>query len=333
MTSAAFDCSHSARYGSAVRVQAYAEGISVRAIVGTHVVLFGFDAPKERVRDLMGFALRRTDVGTGRSVELDNFLLFKANDNGHESDHSSFQNPFQEFVWGDYTLQPDRAYRYEVVADVRQAARARAKSERARLKCARSRRAPACTALFFNRGVAGSQAYSRRFTQPGQTKPPAPSDGRREGLRMAVARASGGAGGFHRAEARGKHYGLRAAVYEFHVWSGTAGVREGCRVGGLYGQWNVGHIVREQTVAQRYLNFWSELVGDPAPAAARAWDGTATPVPSELPNVGVTSIFSPRRGLQALKWYARRMEKSDGSVFLTAAFGVNKELTAIFEQP
>jgi phosphatidylserine/phosphatidylglycerophosphate/cardiolipin synthase-like enzyme len=43
-------------------------------------------------------------------------------------------------------------------------------------------------------------------------------------------------------------------------------------------------------------------------------------------------MFSPRRGLSALEWYAERMDEARGSVFLTAAFGVSAPIRAVFEK-
>jgi hypothetical protein len=56
----------------------------------------------------MGFAIKKTDAASGCSAFLGNFLLFKVNDWGRNPNYSSCQNPFQEFVWGDYTLGPER---------------------------------------------------------------------------------------------------------------------------------------------------------------------------------------------------------------------------------
>jgi len=44
-----------------LRAVGYGNGLSVHAIAGTHVVLFGFDVPPGQVTDLMGFAITRTE--------------------------------------------------------------------------------------------------------------------------------------------------------------------------------------------------------------------------------------------------------------------------------
>jgi phosphatidylserine/phosphatidylglycerophosphate/cardiolipin synthase-like enzyme len=383
-----------------MKVQAYQDGLSVQAIAGTHVVLFGFDVPKPNVTELMGFAIRKTDKASPASGEfLPNFLLFEVNDKGATPDHSSYENPFQEFVWGDYTLSPAHEYRYEVTARYGVPG-ALYDGPSVSFDVTTESESNGAHAVFFNRGVAASQRYAEKFHNqaPQEAGPDAYawlSRGLAEAMTAFIGRASG------------PGYGLRAAVYEFtwepilkafadalasgadvqivydavdnstkkekraeprdgndlaiahvhlanceprtrtkiahnkfivlldndkpiEVWTGSTNITEGA----LYGQWNVGHIVRDRTVAQKYLDFWNELHTDPPYAVVRPWDAQATPVPVNLwdkPSNGVNEVFSPRSGLGALNWYATLMDGAQSSVFLTAAFGVSKELTAIFE--
>ena len=126
---------------------------------------------------------------------------------------------------------------------------------------------------------------------------------------------------------------LRNGVPE-QVWTGSTNISEG----GLYGQSNVGHLVRDGDVAASYLEYWKQLFDDPDRDDLRSFDATNTPVPTklELPPEGITTVFSPRptKGVpDALKWYAKRMAESTGAVFLTAAFGVSGDLAAVFKTP
>lgn len=391
-----------------MRAQATNGGLSVHAIAGTHVVLFGFDLPKEQTKDLLGFALRRTDKSraNAKPFYLDNFLLFQANDVGATPDHSSLLNPFQEFVWGDYTLHPDSEYDYEVSARYGQP-EALTTGASVTVSVKTESELGDTQDVFFNRGVAGSQAYAKRFTPPGKDTPLPPdkagaaayeflSRGLAEGMRDFIG------------QAQGAGYGLRAAVYEFTcgamltafadaaatgadvqivydavlnaskktkkkkkntprddnikaieaagiaafctqrtntkiahnkfivllkdgkpqaVWTGSTNFTEGA----LYGQWNVGHVVRDKKVAKRYLDLWNELQSDPKPPVTKQWNNQETPLPN-APS-GVDLVFSPRPDLGALNWYATLMDDAVDSVFLTGAFGVSKELTAIFAEP
>ena len=53
------------------------------------------------------------------------------------------------------------------------------------------------------------------------------------------------------------------------VWTGSTNFTEG----GIYGQWNVGHVVRDSAVATRYLELFGELKKDEAPKATRDLHG------------------------------------------------------------
>jgi hypothetical protein len=370
-------------------------------------VLFGFDLPKAQTKDLIGFALKRKDVTAGKPARyLDNFLLLETNDHGQTPDHSSHLNPFQEFVWGDYTAVPGHEYEYAVEARYGPAG-ALTTDAAVTVKITTESESGGDQQVFFNRGVAGSQAYSRRFTPPGADAPLAPKQAGAEAWKF-LSRGLAEAMDAFIGQAAGSHFALRAAVYEFTcgrvlrafgaaeatgadvkivydsvhnatkknpkdtpreandaaidaagiralctprtktkiahdkfivllendepvaVWTGSTNLTEG----GIYGQWNVGHVVRDKKVAQHYLAFWEELVKDEAGTATKVFTAAETALPTgDKPPKGVSLVFSPRRGLAALNWYAKLMDDAQGAVFLTAAFGVSKELTAIFEKP
>ncbi|HEV7640171.1 MAG TPA: phospholipase D-like domain-containing protein [Gaiellaceae bacterium] len=388
-----------------MRAQAAAGGLSVQAIAGTHVVLFGFNLPKNKTKNLLGFALRRTDKSrpNAQPFYLDNFLLLKANDKGEKPDHSSANNPFQAFLWGDYTLAPGKEYEYLVEARYGTPGALRTGAS-VMLSVTTESETGDTQDVFFDRGVAGSQAYARRFTPPGKRNPLPPDQAGPDAWRF-LSRGLAEAMQAFIAQANGPALALRAAVYEFTdpatlqafadaaamgadvkivydaVRNGTpkrpkdtpredndkaidaAGIRALCQErihtkiahnkfivllengvpesvwtgstnlteGGLYGQWNVGHIVRDRAVAKRYFEFWQELAKDQQPSATRQWNEAETPLPP-APS-GMDLVFSPRGDLGALNWYASLMDNATTSVFLTAAFGVSKELTAIFAQP
>ena len=106
-----------------MRVIAGDPAFSVRAIAGTHVVLFGFDVDEATRAQLLGFAIHRTDLDTEESGWLPNFLQFQANDRPGGS-RLSRDNPVQAFLWGDYSLTPGRRLRYRIPRPPRGARRA-----------------------------------------------------------------------------------------------------------------------------------------------------------------------------------------------------------------
>jgi phosphatidylserine/phosphatidylglycerophosphate/cardiolipin synthase-like enzyme len=380
------------RYDGRVRVRKTQGALTVHAIVGTRVALFGMDLPKDAIEGLMGFSIRRTNHDTNDSFYLQNALLFAANDKGRKSNHSSLQNPFQEFLWGDYTLRPEHSYTYRVIARYGTPGNLRS-GDVVDLEVTTESEDDDVHAVFFNRGAAGSQAYAWRFAnrRPDDVGPVAfewLSRGLEEGLTTFIRQADGQA------------KGLRAAVYEFtheplvaefaaaaargadvaivydhvknktnypakqnaaviaaaeltdratqrtqtkiahnkfvvlledgtptQVWTGSTNFTKGA----LYGQSNVGHVIRDPAVAAQYLDYWTSLRSDPDRDDARARNDTQTPTPpGDPPPSATVSLFSPRKGLSALEWYASRMDGARESVFLTAAFGVSKQLGEVF---
>jgi phosphatidylserine/phosphatidylglycerophosphate/cardiolipin synthase-like enzyme len=116
------------------------------------------------------------------------------------------------------------------------------------------------------------------------------------------------------------------------VWTGSTNYTEG----GIFGQSNVGHIIRDAEVAQKYYDYWQKLSTDPKPKSTkkeppdtgiRNWtvihqpDLTGPPAPNSI-----TTIFSPRLSKAMLDWYADRLDKAKNSVFFTAAFSVANEI-------
>ena len=119
------------------------------------------------------------------------------------------------------------------------------------------------------------------------------------------------------------------------VWTGSTNFT----AGGLFGQSNVGHIVRDEGVAQKYLAYWEQLAADP-PRRAKAgvagladWTAAATPDLAGPPPAGsITPIFSPRPDTTMLQWYADRLA-AGRAIFFTAAFSVADEIFAKVTQP
>jgi phosphatidylserine/phosphatidylglycerophosphate/cardiolipin synthase-like enzyme len=113
------------------------------------------------------------------------------------------------------------------------------------------------------------------------------------------------------------------------VWTGSTNYT----AGGIYGQSNVGHIVRDHEVAEKYYDYWQKLAEDPELKEFRPWNKEHTSVSGDAPPPNsITPIFSPRPTINALEWYADRMDKAKITVNFTAAFGVNKRLVSVFQE-
>ncbi len=126
-----------------------------------------------------------------------------------------------------------------------------------------------------------------------------------------------------------------AAVAPAEVWTGSTNLS----LGGIHGQTNVGHWVRNAAVAAAYRNYWELVQGDPGTAkgdtrteanAKRKQYREAvialSAVPARWQDVakGSTTIFSPRPGSQVLDMYVAMVDEADKVACITLAFGINK---------
>jgi phosphatidylserine/phosphatidylglycerophosphate/cardiolipin synthase-like enzyme len=115
------------------------------------------------------------------------------------------------------------------------------------------------------------------------------------------------------------HDGVPAAV-----WTGSTNITWG----GLFGQSNVGHLIRDTDVAARFLDYWTRLSADPAYAKIRPANDAASPTPGTPPKPGINTVFSPRSTLDMIDWYAASAAGARKSFFMTAAFGVHDKIAA-----
>ena len=380
-----------------MRKKAKSGPLSIHAIAGTYVVLLGIDMEEEASRGVLGFAIERTDHTEDERYWLKGLKTFEETDPGVPGLLvSTLEHPFQSFLWGDYTAKTRHSYTYRVVA-MRGKPKKLEQGEEVEIRVETEDDAVGTHAIYFNRGVAGSQAYARKF----HNKPPDKvadreawkwlSRGLEEALLDFISQADG------------ERYALRGALYEFQylpvleafrdahrrgadvkivfdakptadspneknraaiaearikgltlpreanpsfiahnkfvvlledgqprqVWTGSTNITDG----GIFGHSNVGHLVRDEAVAAKYLSYWEELSGNPEARNLRPLVEEATPVPDGAPEPDRTTVvFSPRSSLEALEWYAARMDAAESAVFLTAAFGISEPIEQVFEE-
>ncbi|HYN00067.1 MAG TPA: phospholipase D-like domain-containing protein, partial [Aestuariivirgaceae bacterium] len=360
-------------------------GLKVHALAGSYVVLLGFDMPQADCDGLLGFSIHRVDHTENEAGFLTGMKAFAETDPGLPagSQYSTREHPIQSFQWADYTAKPGHDYTYtitalkgrptDLVAFAETAVRVRTESPEADTQD-----------VYFNRGVAGSQAYVRRFGNLAPDKVP---------NRQAFVWLSRGLNealeDFVRSSDPQRH-GLRIAAYEFHyepflavlkealdrgvdvqivydarkdppgeqnraavaaagledvctertrvsaishnkfiiklengqpksVWTGGTNFSEG----GIYGHSNVAHVVEEEAVAEKFLEYWTKLAEDPEMKAMRAAVEAISPLPPNPPPKGTSVIFSPRSSLDALNWYGELAMSAKEGLFMTFAFGMN----------
>jgi phosphatidylserine/phosphatidylglycerophosphate/cardiolipin synthase-like enzyme len=364
--------------------------ISLHAIAGSHVVLLGMNMAKSSAAGLLGFAIERTDHTEDERYWLKGFKTFPLPEIDIQPGElvSTLEAPIQSFLWGDFTAKPNHDYTYRIVA-MRGKPKKLKQTDKVDVRIQTEDEDTGTHAVWFNRGVAGSQAYARRYhnKHPKDVANRAAWKWLSRGLEEAMLAFI--------AKAKSNQYGLRAAVYEFRyapvlnalnaarkagadvqivfdakknsqnfprqdnldsiaktaitelvkpreknpsyiahnkfivllkkgrpieVWTGSTNISEG----GIFGQSNVGHLVRDPEVARKYYEYWQELSKDPEARNLRLFTRTATPVPARLSPRGTTMLFSPQSKGDALNWYAQRVADGKKAICFTLAFGVNQ---------
>jgi phosphatidylserine/phosphatidylglycerophosphate/cardiolipin synthase-like enzyme len=106
------------------------------------------------------------------------------------------------------------------------------------------------------------------------------------------------------------------------VWTGSTNITWG----GLFGQSNVGHLIRDAKTAAGYLDYYQRLVADPDYKVIRPANVAASASPATPPRSGAHSVFSPRTSLDMIDWYAGQAARAKKSFFMTAAFGVHDKI-------
>ncbi len=391
--------------------------LAVRVIGGLHVAtlawdfLVGQDAKRE---GLLGFAIERSELKQGTVIEryfLRGIKRFKTKDEGLApgTPVPTSEHPIQSFQWGDYTAKPGITYSYKVVPvygkpkliELEDASATTVEITTEAEQGWSSEDGKATHDIYFNRGVAGSQAYALKFgkTKPDETEPDSDqmkwlSRGLFEALKAFIARASGD---------DASDYKLRAMLYEFHylpvgqafnaarkagadvairyeaqsyvddnedmiakagikgickpqksragirhnkfivlvhkgmpvaVWTGSTNIS----AGGIFGHSNVGHIIWDNGLAQRYLDYW-QLLADPDVSRGPLVDANLavepTPAPESAPPANrMLTLFCPRDApntLETLHWYADLMGSAQRILCMTFAFNLDKVFSDVLE--
>ncbi len=112
------------------------------------------------------------------------------------------------------------------------------------------------------------------------------------------------------------------------VWTGSTNLTEN----GIFGHSNCGHLIEDADVAAAYLAYWNELKGNPDSDDEKAWMAQNNPSPPDPWDDDTTVVFSPRRGLKVLEWYAEIAGSPQKPLLMTFAFGMHKAFQRVYEQ-
>lgn len=376
--------------------------ISVHAIAGNHVVTLGFDATDAAMNGLLGFAIQRTSQQDDETYWLRGYKPFKEIYPQPKPGvfYSSFEHPIQTFIWGDYTVEPGKTYTYKVVP-VYGKPKKLVYGDAVEVEITAETLEDDQHEIYFNRGVAASQAYAIKF---GDKKPhQLPKEEQPEaykwlsrGLFEAIIRFI--------EQATDNSYKIRAALYEldyppvmealkkaqnrgvdvkiiyhdkedsqahdnetvlfnagftlddrettfartksggiFHnkfflliknnkpaqVFTGSTNISEG----GIFGHSNLGHCIKNEAIARKYLQYWEALKTDPSQDEL---DDTVEAIQGNIDAdsipPGVSVIFSPRLDDTMLDVYVKAFGNARTLANLTLPFNIDKRFMAELER-
>jgi phosphatidylserine/phosphatidylglycerophosphate/cardiolipin synthase-like enzyme len=395
-------------------------GFQVFAVSGINTVSFGVSATAAAKKGLLGFAVERVDPLEKQRYFMPGFKVFASviPNPTEDTRPSTFDHPVQSFVWDDFTAKPGRHYEY-LFYPLRGTPRNLDRSQKpVSIEVQAEELFSTQTHdVFFNRGVASSQAYTAKFGRTRVDKLPqllqqqardwlsrdldeallrfirnakkgdgllccfyefrylpvaqeiaaAISRGVEVGLILdaKVNESTDSKGVFHESFPREDNLRMLAQAKipkgnvvlreakksdiqhnKFMVllkgkkrvpsetWTGSTNISDG----GIHGQTNVGHWVRDEATAERFQAYWELLSADPGShegdtpegrrlnAALKVDVEEITPSLTALAEIpqGITPAFSPRKGLGMLELYVDLMAGASRSAFITLAFGINK---------
>ena len=141
-------------------------GFQVFAVSGINTISFGIVADANAKTGLLGFAVERLDPTESQRFFMRGFKVFKSIIPKPKPNQfvSTKDHPVQSFVWDDFTAKPDRQYEYFFHPLRGKPKKLDRSAEPVPIKVATE---PLFSGqphdVFFNRGVASSQAYQREF--------------------------------------------------------------------------------------------------------------------------------------------------------------------------
>jgi phosphatidylserine/phosphatidylglycerophosphate/cardiolipin synthase-like enzyme len=205
-----------------MRTKIEQNGITLQAIAGSYVVLLGWSMTKHDSKNILGFAIHRTDRTENEAYWLEGFKVFKETDPGKQK-ASLRQHPVQGFTWLDLTAKSGHDYLYRVVALKGKPTNLQEDAS-ASVEVATELETKGTQSVWFNRGAAASQEYARRFNnrRPDEVGPAAfkwLSRGLWEAMQAFITQANG------------PKYGLRVAAYQFQYGPALAAFKAASETG------------------------------------------------------------------------------------------------------
>jgi phosphatidylserine/phosphatidylglycerophosphate/cardiolipin synthase-like enzyme len=141
------------------------DGYRVYVVTGANVASFAIDAEDADTKNLLGFSVYRIDPSEDQEYWIYGFKVFKSviPQPSENIQVLTLDHPVQSFVWDDFTCKPNRIYEYRfhpVKGKPKKLEHGDPLTIRIKTEKLFSNNDHD---VFFNRGVASSQAYARKF--------------------------------------------------------------------------------------------------------------------------------------------------------------------------
>ncbi|HNU87058.1 MAG TPA: phospholipase D-like domain-containing protein [Ferruginibacter sp.] len=137
--------------------------LEVYAVAGTHTVVLSFDYVN-KPQGLLGFAVERKDLGTGKRIWLMGQKCFKTviPDPVKGQQYPTHLHPVQSFMWKDFTVQPGSSYSFKITPVLGKPNQLQY-GPPVEVTVTAEKEWDGKQGVYFNRGVSGSQSYSENF--------------------------------------------------------------------------------------------------------------------------------------------------------------------------
>ncbi|MFA5072708.1 MAG: phospholipase D-like domain-containing protein [Nitrospirota bacterium] len=143
------------------------DGYVVYAVSGVNTISFAIDFENADTTGLLGFAVEREDHQSSERYFMRGFKIFKEliPHPYPNMEVSTFDHPIQSFVWDDFTAKPEHSYTYFFYPITGQVKNLKRSTKPIPIQVTTE---PLYSKtdehdIFFNRGIASSQAYARKF--------------------------------------------------------------------------------------------------------------------------------------------------------------------------
>lgn len=146
-----------------MRLRKSTNGITLNIVAGTSAVLFSIDMKQEDTTDLLGFYIRKINLKKPEEgYDVSSSKHFPDSPKSADGTYNTKDNPWQSFLWEDFSVSYGAEYEYIFTPVTGSPSNLKYGNE-----IAVNVKIPSVKdgehEVYFNRGVAGSQAYAREF--------------------------------------------------------------------------------------------------------------------------------------------------------------------------